>query len=201
MPSALWSAPCIPAAEAGWSRCRVWPTARVLMPCGRCRQVLLEHGGPGLLIDHPPGPRPLRELLPDAFGPDDLARRDHDPERKHRDAVHVRCAEPDVASVDAPTVIRTKRDGGELSDDAIDWVIDAYTHGRVADEQMSALLMAIFLRGMTTPRSPAGPRRWSIRASGWTSPIFGATASRWRWWTSIPPAGSATRSPSPWCPS
>ena len=50
---------------------------------------------------------------------------------------------------DAPTVIRTKRDGGELSDAAIDWVIDAYTHGRVADEQMSALLMAIFLRGMT----------------------------------------------------
>ena len=50
---------------------------------------------------------------------------------------------------DAPTVIRTKRDGGELSNDAIDWVIDAYTHGRVADEQMSALLMAIFLRGMT----------------------------------------------------
>jgi thymidine phosphorylase len=50
---------------------------------------------------------------------------------------------------DAPTVIRTKRDGGELSDAAVDWVIDGYTHGRVADEQMSALLMAIFLRGMT----------------------------------------------------
>jgi thymidine phosphorylase len=49
---------------------------------------------------------------------------------------------------DAPTVIRTKRDGGRLSDDAIDWVIDAYTDGRVADEQMSALLMAVFLRGM-----------------------------------------------------
>ena len=46
----------------------------VLMPCGRCRQVLLEHGGPGLLIDHPAGPRTLGELLPDAFGPDDLNR-------------------------------------------------------------------------------------------------------------------------------
>lgn len=46
-----------------------------LMPCGRCRQVLLEHGGPGLLIDHPAGPRRLGDLLPDAFGPDDLARR------------------------------------------------------------------------------------------------------------------------------
>jgi len=49
---------------------------------------------------------------------------------------------------DAPTVIRTKRDGGRLSDAAIDWVIDAYTAGRVADEQMAALLMAIFWRGM-----------------------------------------------------
>jgi cytidine deaminase len=49
-------------------------SARLLMPCGRCRQVLLEHGGPELLIDHPSGPRPLGVLLPDAFGPDDLAR-------------------------------------------------------------------------------------------------------------------------------
>ena len=47
----------------------------VLMPCGRCRQVLLEHGGPAMLIDHASGPRPLAELLPDAFGPDDLNRR------------------------------------------------------------------------------------------------------------------------------
>jgi cytidine deaminase len=54
----------------------VGPDGEVLMPCGRCRQVLLEHGGPGLLIDHPRGPRPLGELLPDAFGPDDLARRE-----------------------------------------------------------------------------------------------------------------------------
>jgi thymidine phosphorylase len=51
---------------------------------------------------------------------------------------------------DAPSVIRTKRDGGVLSDAAIDWVIDGYTHGRVHPEQMSALLMAIFLRGMET---------------------------------------------------
>jgi cytidine deaminase len=46
----------------------------LLMPCGRCRQVLLEHGGSELLIDHPAGPRRLAELLPDAFGPDDLPR-------------------------------------------------------------------------------------------------------------------------------
>ena len=46
----------------------------VLMPCGRCRQVLLEHGGQEMLIDHPSGPRRLGDLLPDAFGPDDLER-------------------------------------------------------------------------------------------------------------------------------
>jgi cytidine deaminase len=45
----------------------------VLMPCGRCRQVLLEHGGTGMLIDHAAGPRPLGQLLPDSFGPADLA--------------------------------------------------------------------------------------------------------------------------------
>lgn len=59
----------------GWLRWRVGPDGGPLMPCGRCRQLLLEHGGPELLIDHPAGPRPLRELLPDAFGPDDLTRR------------------------------------------------------------------------------------------------------------------------------
>ena len=53
-----------------------------------------------------------------------------------------------MSHFDAPTVIRTKRDGARLSDAAIDWVIDAYTHGQIADEQMSALLMAVFLRGM-----------------------------------------------------
>jgi cytidine deaminase len=42
----------------------------LLMPCGRCRQVLLEHGGPELLIDHPAGPRRLDDLLPDAFSAD-----------------------------------------------------------------------------------------------------------------------------------
>ena len=48
-------------------------TGRLLMPCGRCRQLLIEHGGPDMLIDHPEGPRPLGSLLPAAFGPDDLA--------------------------------------------------------------------------------------------------------------------------------
>ncbi|MBB0243534.1 thymidine phosphorylase [Streptomyces alkaliphilus] len=50
--------------------------------------------------------------------------------------------------MDAITVIRTKRDGGTLTPEQIDWVIDAYTRGTVADEQMSALAMAILLNGM-----------------------------------------------------
>ena len=44
----------------------------LLAPCGRCRQVLYEHGGPGLWVDAPGGPRPLGELLPAAFGPESL---------------------------------------------------------------------------------------------------------------------------------
>jgi cytidine deaminase len=44
----------------------------LLLPCGRCRQLLHEHGGPGLLLETPSGIRPLAELLPDAFGPEDL---------------------------------------------------------------------------------------------------------------------------------
>lgn len=53
-----------------------------------------------------------------------------------------------MLSMDVISVIRTKRDRGELSDEQIDWVIDAYTRGEVADEQMSALAMAILLNGM-----------------------------------------------------
>jgi cytidine deaminase len=46
----------------------------VLMPCGRCRQLLWEHAAPGLVVDAPGGPVPISELLPKAFGPDDLDR-------------------------------------------------------------------------------------------------------------------------------
>ena len=44
----------------------------LLMPCGRCRQLLWEHGGPELLVDTPHGVRPMTEVLPDAFGARDL---------------------------------------------------------------------------------------------------------------------------------
>lgn len=45
---------------------------RVLMPCGRCRQLLYEHGGPNLLVELAAGVRPMSEILPDAFGPENL---------------------------------------------------------------------------------------------------------------------------------
>jgi cytidine deaminase len=44
----------------------------LLMPCGRCRQVLLEHGGADMLIDHPDGPKRLGDLLPYAFERSDI---------------------------------------------------------------------------------------------------------------------------------
>ncbi|MBA3743197.1 cytidine deaminase [Sporichthya sp.] len=51
----------------------VWSTAGALLtPCGRCRQVLLEHGGTQCLVDTGSGPRALGELLPEEFGPADL---------------------------------------------------------------------------------------------------------------------------------
>jgi len=53
-----------------------------------------------------------------------------------------------VSGHDAVEVIIAKRDGAELSDSQIDWVVSAYTQGDVADEQMSALAMAILLNGM-----------------------------------------------------
>jgi thymidine phosphorylase len=62
-----------------------------------------------------------------------------------------------TAVFDPVEVIRTKRDGGELSDEAIEWVIGAYTAGAVAEEQMSALAMAILFRGL----SPRELSRWT----------------------------------------
>ncbi len=52
---------------------------------------------------------------------------------------------------DAVDLIRAKRDGRSLSDEQVDWLIDAYTRGEVADEQMSAFLMAVVWRGLSGP--------------------------------------------------
>src|SRR5579862_903034 len=58
---------------------------------------------------------------------------------------------------DAVDLIRAKRDGGQLTDAEIGWLMAAYTAGDVPDEQMSALLMAVYFRGMT----PAELRAWT----------------------------------------
>lgn len=52
---------------------------------------------------------------------------------------------------DAVRIIEAKRDGKELDDDEIDWIVDGFTRGVVAPEQMSALAMAIYFRGMADP--------------------------------------------------
>ena len=93
----------------------------------------------------------------------------------------------EFAAVD---VIRTKRDGGALSDAQIDWVVDAYTRGVVADEQMSALAMAILLRGMTAGGDRPVDRR-DDRQRRAARPV---RACAGRPPTSTPPAASATRS-------
>ncbi len=65
---------------------------------------------------------------------------------------------------DAVDLIRTKRDGGVLSGPEIDWVVDAYTRGVVAEEQMAALAMAILLQGMQ--RAEIGRWTAAMIASG-----------------------------------
>ena len=95
------------------------------MPCGRCRQLLYEHGGHELVLMTPEGERTmdagaapgLRTRRPEA--------RDGEPGRGP------------MSQHDAVEVIIAKRDQGELTDSQIDWVVDAYTRGEVADEQMS----------------------------------------------------------------
>ncbi|WP_374112072.1 cytidine deaminase [Pseudonocardia sp. TRM90224] len=47
-------------------------TGELLMPCGRCRQVIYEFGGPECEVDTPSGPKPMSDVLPDAFGPEHL---------------------------------------------------------------------------------------------------------------------------------
>ena len=49
--------------------------SNVLMPCGRCRQLLFEHSAPGMVLETVSGKRTIEEVLPDAFGPRDLEER------------------------------------------------------------------------------------------------------------------------------
>ena len=107
-----------------------------------------------------------------------------------------------MAAHDAVEVIIAKRDGAELSDSQIDWVVDAYTRGEVADEQMSALAMAILLNGMNRREIARWTAAMIASGSGWTSPrcrvprptstrrAGWATRSRCRWPRSWRPAAS-----------
>lgn len=54
--------------------CCVDAMGETIMPCGRCRQLLWEHGGPTMLIDTPAGVQTMTEVLPQAFGVDNLDR-------------------------------------------------------------------------------------------------------------------------------
>ena len=65
-------------ASGGGRLVAVWcagPGPQPLVPCGRCRQLLWEHGGPHGAVMTPDGPVPLATLLPAAFGPDDMRAR------------------------------------------------------------------------------------------------------------------------------
>ena len=87
--------------------------------------------------DRRPAPGRVQPRRPDRLG---------GRSRDHRGSIGRRAGAHRIDMVD---VIRSKRDGHELSDDEIDWVIDAYVDGDVADEQVAALLMAIFWRGLS----------------------------------------------------
>ena len=127
-------------------------TGELLMPCGRCRQVLYEFGGPDCLLDTPRGiaaaergaarrvrPGGPAHLTREPGGPCGYRRgHDHQRRRRHRHQARRRPA---------------------VSDEQIDWVLAAYTRGDVADEQMAALAMAILLNGMDAAETPAGRRR------------------------------------------
>jgi thymidine phosphorylase len=94
-----------------------------------------------------------------------------------------------MSSWSAVDVVRRKRDGEELPDDAVRWVVDGFTAGTVAPEQMSALLMAVFYRGLSPARAGHLDRRHG-RLRPAARPVVGRAAPSS---TSTPPAASATR--------
>lgn len=85
-------------------------------------------------------------------------------------------------------VIAHKRDGGELSDAEIDFFIQGFTHGDIPDYQASALLMAIYLRGMS--------RRETVDLTlSMETPATSLISTMWLplSWTNIPPAAWETK--------
>ena len=124
---------------------------RPCAPCGRCRQVLAEHAHPRMLLAMPGGLMTIDQVLPGRFTRADLEGSGAggggraDPAAK---AQGTGARADAVEPFDAVDVIAAKRERRRLSDAQIDWVVDAYTRGAVAEEQMSALAMAICMGGM-----------------------------------------------------
>ena len=114
--------------------------------------------------------------------------------RTRHTSIH-ECRGPSSPAFHAVDIIRTKRDGGELSDAQIDWLIAAYTAGVIADEQMSALAMAIVFRGLNGRELD----RWTRAMINSGERLdFSSLASRPL--TSTPLAAWVTRSPCRWRP-
>ena len=114
-----------------------------IAPCGRCRQLLFEHGGNDLLDRRgrrTASPSSGTILLPDAFGPSDLGT------RRTSDCTFRRVTSSRRNATVANSVTRHQ------------WTFDAYVLGDVADEQMSALLMAIFFQRPDRPANCARGR-------------------------------------------
>ena len=140
-----------------------------LTPCGRCRQLLLEAGGFGLIVNEH---HTIADLLPGAFTPEDLPGADDvlsdtggddaarssdashsDPNRQNESKAVI--AKASASSSASPTpafsmqdILAVKAAGQRITDDQIRWFISSYTAGSIPDEQASSLLMAIRLCGM-----------------------------------------------------
>ena len=143
----------------------------LLTPCGRCRQLLLEAGGFGLLVNEH---QTIADLLPGAFTPKDLPKSGFTPEDLPKSGGSeisnsplaegrantesgAKSADKTAPSTPTPTptpafsmqdILAVKATGGRISDDQIRWFISSYTAGSIPDEQASSLLMAIRLCGM-----------------------------------------------------
>ena len=124
---------------------------RPCAPCGRCRQVLAEHAHPRMLLAMPGGLMTIDQVLPGRFTRADLEGSGAGGGGRADPAAGAQGTDARADAVelfDAVDVIAAKRERRRLSDAQIDWVVDAYTRGAVAEEQMSALAMAICMGGM-----------------------------------------------------
>ena len=115
-----------------------------LTPCGRCRQLLLEAGGFGLIVNEH---QTIADLLPGAFTPEDLPDTSGAAMTSETEASTSSEANPTPA-FSTQDILALKAAGQRITDDQIRWFISSYTAGSIPDEQASSLLMAIRLCGM-----------------------------------------------------